>query len=206
MNEQIKERPILFSGPMVRALLAGTKTQTRRIVKTDDRPMPKEDTFMRGFPTNPQNVRMLGAYAKCDAPAGQGHVSYRVPCPYGMSDERLWVKETFMPMPHLNAKAFYRASDPLVGGKWKPSIFMTRALSRITLEITFVTVERLNDISEADAIAEGVTSVMPFLWRPDEWQNRTPNIARYAGVWESINGPGSWALNPFVWVVKFKRL
>jgi hypothetical protein len=109
-----------------------------------------------------------------------------------------------MPMPHLNAQAFYRASDPLVGGKWKPSIFMPRDLSRITLEITAIRVERLHSISETDALAEGCSGDCPVGYIPAHQAG--PCAYEYAQLWESINGPGSWAANPFVWVLSFKRL
>jgi hypothetical protein len=199
------ERPILFSAPMVRALLEGRKTQTRRIVK----PQPSRDLY----------------HLEC-LPSGEWRdeeISLGV-CPYGRPGDRLWVKETHRLFDKvwtpdaMDTAVQYRAdmrarilSGRYVGadeasGNWRPSIFMRRWMSRITLEITAVRVERLNDISEADAIAEGVDSTTPFKWRPDEWQNKTPNVARYAGLWESINGAGSWAANPWVWAIEFRRI
>ena len=154
----MKERPILFSGEMVRAILDGRKKQTRRVVKLA--------TFPNIFK-----------------------------CPYGKPGDRLWVRETFMPMPHLNAKVFYRATDRLVGGRWRPSIFMPRALSRITLEITAIGCEPLNDISENDACWEGIQI-------PEDHDY----IGAYRNLWESINGVGSWEKNPWVWVIVFKVL
>lgn len=182
----MKERPILFSGPMVRAILAGHKTQTRRVVKAA--PYGSPNHWLAGYP-----------------------------CPYGIAGDRLWVKETFHPMPHLNAKAYFRATDPLVGvRKWKPSIFMPRALSRITLEIVAVRVERLNEISESDALAEGMTqATADAVMCPEELATfaaahmLAPDAMSriiFETVWESINGPGSWALNPWVWVIEFRKL
>jgi len=204
----MKERPILFSAPMVRALLNGSKTQTRRVVK-------------------PQPTYSGGAWKCADGSAHQASRPSRsllASCPYGQPGDRLWVRETF----HVTKGAqrwpdgtiLYRADHGVdIGGSyidcanWKPSIFMPRAASRITLEVTGVRVERLNDISEADAVTEGVDMqqqvTMPFS-QGLEWCTVTmlPRTAReaYMHLWESINGPGSWALNPWVWVVEFKRL
>jgi hypothetical protein len=203
----MKERPILFSGPMVRAILDGRKTQTRRTIRICDTPITKAQSDdcarQRGIPTNAFNVRRCGNYVKCDAPAGSATVSSRVECPHGWIEDRLWVKETFMPDPYINsvASTIYRATEPdpdrYSGNHWKPSIFMPRIRSRLTLEITSVRVERLQDISRGDAIEEGC----PF-------QNLAtgPDPRRwYADLWESINGTGSWAKNPWVWAIGFKR-
>jgi hypothetical protein len=175
----MKERPILFTGPMVRALLNGTKTQTRRIVKHT--PKLSDPTFS----------------------------------PYGVPGDRLWVKETFrvngtMAGPRIK----YRADDAELwpqacpddcpdwiadDNNWRPSIFMRRYASRISVEITRVRVEQLQDISEKDAKAEGIT-----LHGSTRFDGECK--LEYKHVWESINGLGSWALNPRVWVVEFKRV
>lgn len=202
---QIKERPILFSGPMVRAILDGRKTQTRRIVKTDLRPQSK-DTVMRGFPPEPKNVRMLFCYAKCDAPDGSRSVSYRVPCPYGLLGDQLWVKETTS---EPGGTVHYRADlnvDHSEVFHWAPSIFCRRDLSRINLEITMVRVERLNDISEEDARAEGVSMPDSVVLDDSVHGSRAWVEAYRDTLWESINGAGSWELNPWVWVIKFRRV
>lgn len=182
----MKERPILFSGPMVRALLAGTKTQTRRVVK-------------------PQ-------------PAGEWAVPGKTACPYGQPDDRLWVRETWMDLQgtgvQLASKSRYAyGADTIAGSwddecriayglKWKPSIHMPRAACRITLEITGVRVERLQDISADDARAEGC----PDKPVPGAEQASVDAFARqwYGDLWEQINGPGSWDANPWVWVVEFR--
>ena len=198
----MKERPILFSGPMVRALLAGTKTQTRRVIK-------------------PQHL----AFFNQDAAAMLSDWNER-PLPYGQTGDRLWVREawglhaygddtdwlkggcTAMDLDdHVIA---YRADwGPLQDGcHWRPSIHMPRAASRITLEITGVRVERLQDISFTDAAAEGLhyTSERLDRWSADGslW-HATPQQA-YRALWESINGPDSWDANPWVWAIEFKRV
>ena len=217
----MKERPILFSAPMVRALLAGTKSQTRRIVK----PRPSEDiclpinaglyhpTCVDRHGEEYPGTEVFGAWSDCGA--------WVVKCPYGQPGDRLWVRESFQP---LFAEGFehgdgltdwgtgagyairYVATDGAtewidgddeITSRCKPSIHMPRWASRLTLEITGVRVERLQSISQEDAVAEGVTDWMvgPTSPRDD-----------YRGLWESINGPGSWELNPWVWVVSFRRL
>lgn len=191
----IKERPLLFSGAMVRALLAGSKTQTRRVVKMRDGSlMDDEDLSCDG--------RTVMDFTKT-YPTWQ-----ELRCPYGQPGTRLWVRETFRYTPHLEAKIKYRADygDTFLStlaetmATWKPSIFMPRVASRILLEITAVRCERLQDISEADAVAEGVK---PFVPVPGDGESMTAK-QMYARLWESINGPNSWAANPWVWVVEFK--
>lgn len=196
----MKERPILFSAPMVRALLDGTKTQTRRLVKTQ--------------PThfNPVGVPRLAR------PVGPSDV---ITCPYGQPGDRLWVRETWAYGIHAMAAnrdedgPFVYAADGTTQGRlcdrWRPSIHMPRTASRITLEIAGVRVERLQDISIQDAKAEGA-------WGPDD--SIVDKVATYFGIdvlaanprlafqmlWESINGPDSWQANPWVWAIDFKRL
>ncbi|MDR3015231.1 MAG: hypothetical protein LBV56_07300 [Delftia acidovorans] len=192
----MKERPILFSGSMVRALLAGTKTQTRRVAK----PVRHPDLG---------NVYAPGALVLEHEPQ---HVIDRC-CPYGRPGDRLWVREAFMhepadfcweagvSIPCRPAETVYRADFPnsQPGEGWKPSIHMPRNLSRILLEITSVHVERLQDISEADALAEGV---------PHSLNLPGGRFARenFEHLWWTINGDGSWESNPWVWVVEFKRV
>lgn len=202
----MKERPILFSAPMVRAILEGRKTQTRRIVKP------------RVIPVVEECFRVNGKW--CNRTFDYDLVNL---CPYGQPGDRLWVRETWasrgvnpvaMPSGKFGAAVVeYRADtaratwdrDPIQrdpDGHWRPSIFMPRWASRIRLEVTGVRVERLNDISEADAIAEGI----PAASLHDLDCDTIAPSAHYRDIWESINGPGSWAKNPFVWVVEFKRI
>lgn len=206
----MKERPILFSAPMVRALLAGTKTQTRRAIKA-----PDSVSAFRHFHEDRWD-RMQGI-ARGDT----------VRCPYGQPGDRLWVRETFRrDLDRMNRCKVveYRADDAVLlaspgpGGAfdfpdlgWRPSIHMPRWASRITLEITGVRVEKLQDISEADAVAEGCTKNHNgyYLGGPHAVSGRKQMAtakSAYRDVWESINGTGSWEANPWVWAIEFKRL
>ena len=188
------ERPILFSAPMVRALLAGTKTQTRRVAK---HPLA-------------QNLSYIVDIGKGWFGDEEGEVQIR--CPYGQPGDRLWVRETWA-APHSEdarppraiqcdqMRIHYAASEDRGGLLWRHRIHMPRWASRITLEVTGVRVERLQDISEADAMAEGVH--YSLLEKIQAGQDRWARHA-YKKLWESIHGPGSWDLNPWVWVVEFK--
>lgn len=186
----MRERPILFSAPMVRAILAGQKTQTRRIVK----PQPLGDTAWKN-----DDQWIVSGHGE----AGDTGLH----CPYGQPGDRLWVRETWAYGIHaLAAKSdadgpFVYAADQTTQGRlcdrWRPSIHMPRAASRITLEITGVRVERLRDISEDDAYAEGVTHA--------EWGGMNAREG-FRRLWESLNGTGSWEANPWVWVVEFQRI
>lgn len=190
----IKERPILFSSPMVRALLDGRKTQTRRIAKPIKHPDWGNEYSPGALITEKESNSVIERA-----------------CPYGSKGERLWVRETFSQHPQF-ADIAYRADGEefedsdgfLWAPKWKPSIHMPRSASRIMLEITGVRVERLQDISEQDAIAEGVDGENEAAKIGAGWYEK-PRRA-YRRLWESINGTGSWDLNPFVWVIKFKEI
>lgn len=213
----MKERPILFSAPMVRALLCDAKTQTRRLVK----PQPLFEGGGCWFP----------AIGKVDALhyANENHWKKGAAewCPYGAPGDRLWVKETHAlygdPNDAPNARPLVacRATDEAktAGVRWRPSIHMPRWASRLTLEVTGVRVERLQAITEADAKAEGVRKdygrsvplemsgfVEPWYnyEEPDAWVSSA--AASFASLWRSINGAESWAANPWVWVVSFRRV
>lgn len=202
----MKERPLLFSAPMVRAYLAGMKTQTRRIVK---------DTDVRDV-----GAFGIAAYVTSRAVKERGRTignrDITKTCPYGGPGDRLWVKETFVYRTKHN-RYYYRANhpvhDPYAHDGWRPSIFMPRKASRITLEITEVRIERLQEISEEDACAEGAPMLVvghgtitpdDLKAEPGYW---SPNLYRagYEDLWESINGPGSWEANPWVWAISFPR-
>lgn len=198
----MKERPILFSAPMVRALLAGTKTQTRRIVK------PRKDLSF-GCLLTPSEL------------AGEVNNGNFENCPYGEPGDRLWVRETGWERPDLTTRMIREGADTWPrfaydadgwgaddhadfkrwGFKRRPSIHMPRWASRILLEITGVRVERLQDISDDDLAAEGIQEVIDAGVDHDGW----PRDA-YRSLWESINGAGSWAANPWVWCVEFRRV
>jgi len=179
-----KERPILFSGAMVRAILDGRKTQTRRIAKEFDHTPGKMDAIIARYPQQ------------------RG-------CRYGQSGDRLWVRETWAyntDFPKEARRAIYRA-DPASehdADRWRPSIHMPRWASRITLEVGSVRVERLKAISEEDSWAEGIQVEFCEAGKPCTCESNP--VGEYADLWESINGPGSWDANPFVWVVTFKRI
>ncbi len=210
------ERGVIFNAEMVRAVLDGSKTQTRRAVK---------------FPFRDKNFgcELSGNELAAEVSAGD----YRN-CPFGAVGDRLWVRETFMNLKGTGIESTtgqfegfaYRADTPTgsygdmvrkdYGLKWTPSIHMPRWASRITLEITGVRVERLNSISEDDAAAEGVGSAVWFAGKgvPEEqWTSlgehgayRASHINSFATLWESIYGADSWQANPWVWVIEFKRV
>ena len=213
----MKERPILFSAPMVRAILDGNKTQTRRSVKFNDRLNRYDsDGFHR---VTDETIEKK--------PWSENAVRQIIGCPYGQPGDRLWVREAFEDCcSALHSCVLYRADGDDPGTKWTPSIHMPRWASRITLEVTGVRAERLQDISEVDAMAEGITRLTeplpPRRWSgPNRFTLKGMGSGACAGsvslnapaaedlyrrLWESINGPGSWDLNPWVWVVEFKRL
>lgn len=233
-----KERPILFSGPMVRALLDGRKTQTRRVMKVQP---PTEEAF-RGssfgldravadgvkmysqndynrLPKHPTDWELTGSVGV----ARDAGFPRRYRCPYGAVGDRLWVKETWRPTPSLHPwdlDVTYRADGALrtikdgefgdrdwtmpkaaATGNVSP-LFMPRWAARLVLEINEVRIERLNDCSEADAMAEGTQepSLVPIIGAC--WSERDA----YAKLWDHINGAGSWAANPWVWAVSFRVL
>ncbi len=207
-----KERPILFSSPMIRAILAGQKSMTRRVFKPGRRclDLNHEDD-------QAQALEM---------------------CPYGKPGDKLWVRETWASAygngswgtlfaadwayvqgkrkhekgPHFCASYDDRVQRDLV--KWRPSIFMPRWASRITLEITDMRAEQLQDISEEDALAEGIEGPFDVGYRafriPDDSKPRYSSaVAAFESLWDSINGerPGcAWRDNPWVWVISFKRV
>lgn len=192
-----KERPILFSGPMIRALMKGRKTQTRRIVKPQPEFRGSQDSwFWKGGPA--LRKATYGAdYVHTDRCALERAMVAISPFQAG---QLLWVKETFGFNGNQADDVVYRATanlhDPI---PWTPAIFMPRKYSRITLEIVSVRVERLQEISEADAMAEGVTLLGTTRWE-------TEGRDAYHTLWESINGNGSWEINPWIWRLEFRRV
>ncbi|POE22834.1 hypothetical protein BV923_09620 [Pectobacterium odoriferum] len=200
----MKERGMIFNAEMVRATLSEQKTQTRRIVKLQ----PDEDGLARlsGGPWMDTNEKVY-------------------PCPYGEVGDKLWVRETWqvihdytdeygnvderrfarsIPKQRGNywhpvyAERFGSESRDDRGFPWRPAIYMPRWASRITLEITDVRVERLNDISEEDAKAEGAPTECCVIGYKHFLGFRT--------LWKSIYGAESWNENPWVWVIEFKQI
>lgn len=218
----MKERPILFSAPMVRALLAGSKTQTRRVVKWRG-VAPGLNLGFSGLEAHRFDPGSSEWWALASR-RGDGCWEERCEptiCPYGAAGDRLWVRETWAvshaldhlkprEVPHGSGLVYYAATENLGGLLKRPSIFMPRWASRITLEVTGVRVERLQAISEADAIVEGVELTGGYEFGKQAMKGWTPlayplPIFAYRSLWESINGAGSWDANPWVWVVEFKR-
>ncbi len=198
------ERPILFSGPMVRAILASTKSQTRRAFS------PRMEKLMRAAAAMGEVSHFLDEGSM--QPNDLDYV--RSFCPYGQPGDRLWVRETWCRQwddeRGFLDECWYRASDPDVvsvdameKSPWKPSIHMPRWASRITLVIKAVRIERLQDISDQDAAAEGVATWASGALSPDSL-NADPSD-QFRWLWCSINGPDSWDANPWVWVVEFER-
>lgn len=218
----MKARPILFSSDMVRALLDGRKTQTRRVMKVQ----PSCDGMQVATCVASTDKARVNKYHWVKM-AGNGY-SYEhkddeyFKCPFGKTGELLWVRETFClegsesyePVPLI---PHYRASledlnegQPLNDDRirWKPSIFMPKWASRITLEITNVRVERLQDISREDALAEGCAHPLEGMEMASYIMQNADYVAdektSFARLWQSINGVDSWEANPWVWVLEFK--
>lgn len=203
-----KERPILFSTPMVEAEQAGRKTMTRRvrgleyINKLPHRWRLSEEYF----------VDSKGRF--CQKFFNDSIGSHIAKCPYGQPGDLLWVRETWYPEKYFNGlhENFflkYKADfgpEP-VDWNWKPSIFMPKAVARIWLRVVDVRVERLQEISEGDAIAEGIESYRDLFMNyfPGGFCNLTP-IPSFHTLWQSINGEDSWDMNPWVWVVEFEQV
>jgi len=219
---EIKERPILFSAAMVRAILEGRKTVTRRAVNPQPILCDRSGFNWKGH-----------SYGLGSDDAGTVRNFSKYSCPFGKSGDRLWVRETW----GLQVRRYgggtgehivYRATNPdaiyckSAEGqeypvKWKPSIHMHRHSSRILLEITNVRVERLQEISEEQAQAEGIVGVdfrpddgwpicTGYMVGPDDGKTslQTTAAKAFAGLWDSVGG--NWDANPWVWVVEFKRV
>ncbi|HCI6133723.1 TPA: hypothetical protein NPN75_000114 [Klebsiella variicola subsp. variicola] len=223
----MKERGMIFNADMVRAILDGRKTQTRRIMKPQPEPCP------RGGHWWPSNVFKTMLHVEDEMQNGKGGWGGLVgdACPFGDVGDRIWVREAFRVHSRATdvATLVYKASErnswteqthrvpvavcnkSATPEKWTPSLHMPRWASRILLEITNVRVERLNAISEKDATAEGVQpagSLLPdypgtFLTPKGDFA--TAKVA-FQRLWESIYGEESWKANSWVWVISFKRV
>ena len=189
----MKETGMLFTSPMVRAILEGRKTQTRRIAK----PVRHPDLG---------NVYSPGALVLEHEPQ---HVINRA-CPYGQPGDRIYVRETFSQHPEWGQLAFRADGEEFEDAdgwlwepKWMPSIHMPKDIARIWLEVTGVRVERLEDISEADALAEGARFELASI---DSVRiGATASfLSGFRNIWESTGG--DWDANPWVWAIDFKVL
>lgn len=197
----MKERGMIFNGEMVRAILDGRKTQTRRPIKW------KQTRFTEIGEREDGSKWLWSEDAEhaCD---------FWHPCPFGAVGDRIWVRETWNKYGGLLT---YRADhdwiddmrkETVCTAKWVPSIHMPRWASRILLEITDVRVERLNSISQEDAQAEGLelTGWRPTYSDPDSGGEVMTPYDNFAELWSSIYGDESWQANPWVWVIEFKRI
>lgn len=230
----MRRRPILFSAPMVRAILAGEKTQTRRVMigrgahKGSNFQEERQWCRIEADGTWIGWLRGFSSQEKADEFTQRAYKRGGIVCPYGVVGDRLWVRETWCYVTDsfaVSCGAGYRADEsflfrsfdtavipdgstvynglseqwPANVKKWRPSIFMPRWASRITLEITDVRVQRLQEISDDDCVAEGISRT------PVERDAVSP-LELYRDIWESINGAGSWDLNPWVWALTFRRV
>lgn len=216
---EVRSRPILFSAPMIRALLDGRKTQTRRVLKPQPRLAGNGADWYWDAPKYPRFGNVSGRWS--DA------------CPYGAVGDQLLVRETHYIEPGTTAETWDRTSEDEVvyaadgdigwagegGIRWRPSSHMPRWASRITLEITGIRAERVQDITHRDCVAEGWPGADEVLCSSDttspfagvtkgDWINAIGDgddaaIEWYADLWESINGKGSWDANPWVWCITF---
>ncbi|KZP69627.1 morphogenetic protein [Enterobacter sp. ASE] len=211
---KIIERGMIFNGEMVRAILDGRKTQTRRIMKNQ----PAGD-----YPDTPALIRSVDGGFQWYGHYGESSIFN---CPFGAVGDRIWVRETWADAgasaPDLklyranypaHVPTHYENLPPASDIRWTPSIHMPRWASRITLEITGVRIERLNGISEADAEAEGID--MDALADSQDCYDciaghnmtgRPTATGAFKYLWESVYGSDSWRANPWVWVIEFKRI
>ena len=221
-----KQRPILFSTAMVQAILAGRKTQTRRVVK----PQPESVNAEAGIPVGEylDKLRSLKDKGLEHVRAGTNGMAFPK-CPYGQPGDVLWVRETWMRLPREGFYA-YKASHPSFkegelknnllheyGFRWKPSIHMPKEACRLFLRVKNVRVERLQDISDADACEEGIEpvyfeknfdkkAIKAFKHYTDSSFDGADAIGSFRSLWQSINGEQSWRDNPWVWVREFERM
>lgn len=227
------ERPVLFNGAMVRAILEGRKTQTRRLVKNAPAGAASAGVIVSSTDKDSEGEWWwLDSADLMDA----GVIGDAFRCPYGQPGDRLWVRETFAhwqspdlfsgrpvpdtafaagrpmlrppagePAPFEKWERVWSEDTKPTGVKWTPSIHMPRSVCRLVLEVTDVRVERLQDINQEDAEAEGSHD---FWGKETPWKNHFAPVPvhGFAALWESVNGAGAWAANPWVWAISFKRV
>jgi hypothetical protein len=212
----IKERPIIFSAPMVRAILEGRKKHTRRVINPRPLMVVDNTSVLWNGPSEELKIALERL--------GRG-------CPHGQPGDRLWVRETWS-VPHaydglppnliqeharLISKEYrihYAATEERGGLLWRPSIHMPRWASRITLEITNIKVERLQDLSEEDAINEGIEPHADSSWKDygqidRGWRSFSSPVESFRTLWDSIYAKDPvkcWSANPWVWAIEFKKV
>lgn len=246
----MKERPVIFNSEMVRAILDGRKTQTRRVMKVQPKPSETRPGDFWFSSKKLESMVHVSDFTPGNSPIADCHLFFQEHCcPFGQVGDRLWVRETWGVISHAfdesdriidwvpdrpataihempfgngyySGHAIYAADGEFAWGDedgqgersyWKPSIHMPRKASRILLEITAVRVERMNDISEEDAKAEGVKPAGDMLPDyPDTFLTPKGDFATakvaFQRLWQSIYGEESWAVNPWVWVIEFKQV
>lgn len=225
----MKERGMIFNGEMVRALLDGRKTQTRRIMKVQPEPSKSRPGDFWFSSKKLESMVHVSDLAPGNSPIVDCHLFFQEHCcPFGAVGDRIWVREAFRVHSRATdvATLVYKASErnswteqthrvpvavcnkPATPEKWTPSLHMPRWASRITLEITDVRVERLNAISQEDAQAEGMelTGWRPTYSDPDSGGEVMTLYDNFAELWSSIYGDESWKANGWVWVISFKRV
>lgn len=227
----MKERPVIFNGEMVRAILDGRKTQTRRVMKVQPKPSETRPGDFWFSSKKLESMVHVSDFMPCNSPIADCHHFFQEHCcPFGQVGDRLWVREAFGTQVRRDGLGgtgefrVYRASNPdavkyttacgkSVPVKWTPSIHMPRRASRILLEITAVRVERLSSISEEDAISEGIDadrlaeSQDNYDCIADHNMTGRPTAKGYfSDLWQSIYGVENWLTNPWVWVIEFKRV
>lgn len=253
MSTETKEHPIIFSGEMIRAILAGRKTQTRRVIDCSCNSRHITGNLLgewglsvppHRWEGDPEEVNWqwcgkrpeIGDWIEQFQTDVDDHASSLVRCPYGKPGDRLWVRETWVKLrgnhwherglfddvvevngiPKRNSveyRADYDGSPESercrreLGYIWKPSIHMPRWASRLTLEITDIRVERVRDISEEDAIAEGFAPGDGCPVNGFNTESPYPARAAFSGLWDKLNGPRGFGYesNPWVWVIEFRR-
>lgn len=230
MTTLVRCRPIIFSGESVRAIIDGRKRQTRRVVKRDKAPecntlIRRPEAFGTGTEFFMDMANPMGPILRCN-------------CPYGKLGDRLWVRERWDicqlirdPTGEAVSRSIdWNATDDMIRwdgvrskrwhiayaadgddaheGPWRSPRFMPRWASRLTLEIVSVRVERLQAISEADAIAERFCRQVPKEHDHGSWLNDSQPIDAFARTWDALNAKRghSWAANPWVWVIEFRKI
>jgi hypothetical protein len=211
-NTIAKFHPILFATPMIKAIMNGTKTQTRRVIKLPN--------YHPSLIEKQKKVLTIKDWILYD---GNNESIGKIKCHYEVGDV-LWAKETFIPKYFKDGTPLYRADDNNIvdalrnigediGEKWKPSIYMPKTICRIFLKVKSVRIERLMDIGEDDAKKEGVTLLPNGSYRNYHEEESEQNYmytkeakVSFATLWESINGKGTWEFNPYVFVYEYEKI
>lgn len=231
----MKQTPILYSTPMVQAIQAGIKTKTRRLNGLDEINKNPDDWWViNTWPYTFRGKKQIDKFSVQFNPindfnAGSKNLKY-IECPFGGIGDILWVRETFTILNYYktenypHGKCFYKADNPDFSmfekyemPKWKPSIFLPKAHCRIWLQIKSIKVERLQSISEQDAIQEGIVrikapdNILCYYFYPcndlrDDSYIEDDPIISFMSLWVSINKWKSWNLNPWVWVIEFEQI